>query len=56
MKYYQPKLKDNEWGQLLYSFEVYHDKKQCEDDFPDYEIIEFHDDDIDDPTFVGEIK
>ena len=52
MTYYQPELNDDEWGDLLYSFEVYRSRETAQRDFPNREIIEYHDDDIEEPTFV----
>ena len=50
--YYQPDLKDVEWGELLYSFEVYRSLESAQKAFPGREIITYQDDDIEDPTFV----
>lgn len=50
--YYQPKLKDEEWGNLLWSFEVYFSKERCQLDFPDHEIVEYSGDDIEGKTYV----
>lgn len=53
--YYQPALKDSEWGDLLHSFEVYWSQERCAKDFPGREIIKYQMDDIEDPTFVDEV-
>jgi len=50
--YYQPELKDDEWGVKLYSFEVYRSLENAQEDFPDRKIIKYQGDDIEEPTFV----
>lgn len=50
--YYQPKLNDDEWGDLLYSFEVYRSLENAQKDFPGKDIIRYQSDDIEDPTYV----
>lgn len=50
--YYQPELKDVEWGELLYSFEVYRSEERAKRDFPGKKIITYQGDDIEDPTYV----
>ena len=55
--YYQPEFKNgtppiNTNGQELYSFEVYRSKEECEKDFPNYKIISYSGNDIEEPTFV----
>ena len=52
--YYQPELNDDEWGDLLYSFEVYRLKKNAQKDFPGRRIIRYEGDDIEEPTFIDE--
>ena len=53
MKIYQPELTE-EVLQKIHSFEVYHDKKNAEIDFPDSKIIEHNLGDIENPVFVDE--
>ena len=55
-KYYQPELFDSEWGNRLYSFEVYRDKLKCQFDFPDREIKEFTGNDITNPVYVDVVE
>lgn len=50
--YYQPELKDVEWGELLYSFEVYRSLDNAQKAFPGKKIIRYQGDDIEDPTYV----
>jgi hypothetical protein len=50
-KIYQPKLEEDLWGtpEGLYSFECYRTKKACLRDFPNNEVIEYNEDDIENP-------
>ena len=50
--YYQPELKDVEWGELLYSFEVYNSLENAQKDFPGKKIIKYQGNDIEDPTYI----
>lgn len=51
-KVYQPKLDKDDWGILLHKSEVYLDKLRCEEDFPDYKVVEKELKDIENPIFV----
>jgi hypothetical protein len=50
--YYQPALEEDQWGEDLYTFEVYLDKENVEADFPGVEIKEYKGFDIGYPRFV----
>lgn len=50
--YYQPELRDEQWGNDLFSFEVYRSKKRAQADFPGHKIIEYRGDDIEDHTYI----
>jgi hypothetical protein len=50
--YYQPDLKDEEWGVKLFSFQVYDSKANAQKDFPEREILEYTENGIENPTFV----
>ena len=57
--YYQPEFVNGESpkshdGVELHSFEVYHSKENAQKDFPKSKIIEYCDDDIEEPTYVDE--
>lgn len=52
MIYYQPNLKDEEWGEKLFSFEVYRSMKNAQKDFPGYKINQYSGDDVEEPCFV----
>jgi len=52
-KYYQPKLTEREMIQNdFYSFFVYSLRENAERDFPNHEIVEYSNGDIEDPTFI----
>jgi hypothetical protein len=50
--YYQPDLKNEEWGVKLYSFQVYNSKAKAHKDFPDKTILAYSKNEIENPTFV----
>ena len=58
VKYYQPKFHVGEWekaspkGFALQDYEVYSSKERCEEDFPNYEILEYSNDDIEGIIFM----
>jgi hypothetical protein len=52
--YYQPVLKDEEWGEVLHSFEVYRDFKNAKHDFPDRVIDIYTGNEIENPTYVDD--
>lgn len=50
--YYQPELNEDEWGDKLYSFEVYRSLENAQEDFPGRKINKYQGNDIEEPTFV----
>jgi hypothetical protein len=53
MTYYQPEYDKKAWGKReFFSFMVYLSKKQAQENFPGLRIIEYQDEDIENPTFV----
>jgi len=53
-EYYQPSFKDLDKVEGLSSFEVFASKEIAEKAFPGVEILTFHGNDIEEPTFVDE--
>ncbi len=57
--YYQPDFKDDATlitpkGVELWSYYVYQHKKNAQRDFPDREILEYTEDDIENPVFIDD--